>query len=99
MVVRMSCWALETCLTYVPRQRRCSGVVAAEKKLTTINLPGSSSELAVGVHLVTHPILQRDHVSRSALRQDLGRDHLQVLASLDLSGQSLRRHQMGPPGI
>ena len=25
MVVRMSCWALETCLTYVPRQRRrCS---------------------------------------------------------------------------
>ena len=40
---------------------RGSGVVAAEKKLTTINLPGSSSELAVGVHLVTHPILQRDH--------------------------------------
>eukprot|EP00966_Prymnesium_polylepis_P151366 3497484-Prymnesium_polylepis.1 len=25
MVVRMSCWALETCLTYAPRQRRrCS---------------------------------------------------------------------------
>ena len=51
MVVRMSCWALETCLTYVPRQRRRC---AAGKKLTTINLPGSSLELAVGVHLVTH---------------------------------------------
>ena len=49
---------------------RGSGVVAAGKKLTTINLPGSSSELAVGVHLVTHPILQRDHdrfVFREAL--------------------------------
>ena len=76
---------------------RGSGAVAARKKLTTINLPGSSSELAVGVHLVTHLILQRGHVLRSALRQDLGRDHLQVLASPDLSGRSLRRPQMGPP--
>ena len=36
---------------------RGSGVVAAGKKLTTINLPGSSSELAVGVHLVTAGVL------------------------------------------
>ena len=65
MVVRMSCWVLETCLTHVPRQRRrCS-----QKKVDHINLPAASSALAVGVHLVTHLILQRDHVSRSALRQ------------------------------
>ena len=74
MVVRMSCWALEP----VSPMCRGSGVVAAGKKLTTINLPGSSSELAVGVHLVTHPILQRDHISRSDLARDLGRGQLQV---------------------
>ena len=78
---------------------RGSGVVAAEKKLTTINLPGSSSELAVGVHLVTHPILQRDHVRRSGLRSALGSVHLERTAAPDLSGRSLRRFQMGPPGI
>ena len=30
---------------------------------------------------------------------DLGRDHLQVTGRTDLSGRSLRRPQMGPPGI
>jgi hypothetical protein len=103
MVVWMSCWALETCLTYVPRQRRRCSREKVVKKLTTINLPGSSSELAVGVHLVTHPILQRDHISRSDLARDLGRGQLQVstCTAPDLSGpgRSLRRHQMGPRGI
>ena len=75
---------------------RGSGVVAAGKNLTTINLPASSSELAVGVHLVTHPILQRDHISRSDLARDLGRGQLQVSTAPDLSGRSLRRPQMGP---
>ena len=76
-----------------------SAVVAAGEKLTTIHLQAAASEPAVSVHLVTHPILQRDHILKSALRQDLGRGHLQVLASPDLSGWSLRRPQMGPPGI
>ena len=49
MVVRMSCWVLETCLTHVPRQRR----------RYSINLPAASSALAVGVHLVTHLILEK----------------------------------------
>ena len=75
---------------------RGSGVVAAGKKLTTINLPGSSSELAVGVHLMTHLILQRAHVSTSALRRDLGRGQLQVSTAPDLSGRSLRLPQMAP---
>ena len=76
---------------------RGSGVVAAGKKLTTINLPASSSELAVGVHLVTHPILQRDHVLRSGIASALGRVRLERTAAPDLSGRSLRRPQMGPP--
>ena len=76
---------------------RGSGAVAAGKKLTTINLPGSSSELAVGVHLVTHPILQRDHVLRSGIASALGRVRLERTAAPDLSGRSLRRPQMGPP--
>ena len=78
---------------------RGSGAIAARKKLTTINLSGSSSELAVGVHLMTHLILQHDHVLRSGLRTALGRVYLERSAAPDLSGRSLRRPQMGPRGI
>ena len=77
---------------------RGSGAVAAIKKLTTMKLPGSSSELAVGVHLMTHLILQRDHISRCDLASALGRDRLERTAAPDLSGRSLRRPQMGPRG-
>ena len=94
-MVRMSCWALETCLTHVPRQRRrCS------RKKVDHHQPARfrSSELAVGVHLVTHPILQRDHVLRSGIASALGRVRLERTAAPDLSGRSLRRPQMGPPG-
>ena len=78
---------------------RDSGVVAAGKTLTTINLPGASSELAVGVNSMTEPVLQRDHVLRRDLASDLGRVHLQVTGCIGLSGRSLRRPQMGPRGI
>ena len=63
--------------------------------MTTINLPASSSELAVGVHLVTHPILQRDHVSRSGLRSALGSVHLERTAAPDLSNGASRRQKVG----
>ena len=76
---------------------RGSGVVAAGKKYTTINLPAASSALAVGVHLVTHLILQHDHVLRRGLASALGRVRLERTAAPDLSGRSLRRPQMGPP--
>ena len=88
----MSWPALETCLNNVPSQRRC------RRRRKVDHHPSSSC--CIGARrrrdLVTHPVLQRDHVSRSALRQDLGRDHLQVLTSPDLSGRSLRRPQMAP---
>jgi len=76
---------------------RVSAVVAAGEKLTTIHLQAAASEPAVGVHLVTHPVLQRDHVWRSGLRSALGRVYLERTAAPDLSGRSLRRPQMGPP--
>ena len=78
---------------------RGSGVVAAGKKLTSINLLCASSALAAGVDLVTHLVLQRDHVLRRDLASDLGRVHLQVTGCIGLSGRSLRRPQMGPRGI
>ena len=74
---------------------RGSSVVIAGKELTTINLLAASSELAVGVHLVTHSVLQHDHIFGSALRSDLGRGRLEVATAPDLSRRSLRRAQMG----
>ena len=46
---------------------RGSGAVAAGKKLTTINLPSASSALAVGVHLVTHPVFFSATTFRDAI--------------------------------
>ena len=95
MVVRMSWRVLETCRTYVPRQRhRCSRTKVDHHQPARFLV-----ELAVGVHLVTHPILQRDHVLRSGIASALGRVRLERTAAPDLSGRSLRRPQMAPPGI
>eukprot|EP00966_Prymnesium_polylepis_P232681 5381523-Prymnesium_polylepis.1 len=72
---------------------RGSAVISVGKKLTTIHLPVASSALAVGVDLMTEPVLQRGHISTNALRQDLGTRHLQVLTSPDLSGRTCSRRQ------
>ena len=78
---------------HIPRQRRSCG----QEKLTTIHLRPASVVLAVGVDLMTEPVLQRGHVLTRALRQDLGTRHLQVLTSPDLSGRTCsRRHSAVP---
>ena len=62
MMVRMSCWAFGTYLTHISPMCQGSSVVAARK-----NLPPSTCQLlhrcsSSASTLVTHRILQRDHV-------------------------------------
>ena len=60
---------------------------------------GPASDLEMVTPEVTGYTASQNVVALDPIMVPVTRDQLQVLASPDLSGRSLRRPQIGPPGI